>query len=234
MINQKCPNCGAAMQLSADEKAFVCPYCDTTTPNMLKVVLQNLNSSPQNNTAQTVSPVKALFDVRCVDFGDIKAKKVWEQLCRFINETRNTAESYITAINNIAGKSIFMSNRTTNPESMRIAETVVSQKYTAGENSVVFLNYGVFSKGKDGVLISDKAMYKVKKTNVTKIAYSELHSLLANTNALSSSIWHVNGESQFKLYADPDPRGLSLILGLVCTLARDAHPAGYKIVIDNK
>lgn len=98
MINQKCPNCGAAMQLSADEKAFVCPYCDTTTPNMLKVVLQNLNSSPQNNTAQTVSPVKALFDVRCVDFGDIKAKKVWEQLCRFINETRNTAESYITAI----------------------------------------------------------------------------------------------------------------------------------------
>ena len=86
---------------------------------------------------------------------------------------------------------------------------------------------GIISKGKTGILISDKAIYALKKNYIERILVSDLNSI--NVYGLG---WCFNSNKKIELdnmSCSPELQGV--ILALICVLARECHAPGYKIKI---
>ncbi len=61
--------------------------------------------------------------------------------------------------------------------------------------------------------------------------------MLTNKKSYSYVTWYVNGNKKLDLYylgGGSDPKAdvkFGVIMGLMCTLARDSNPEGYKITV---
>lgn len=239
MAERKCPNCGAEMQSAAGGAQLVCPYCDTVL-NIVKPAPQ----TTEQETEQKFYPAKELFNIQCSKFSKQIFLDVYGEMCSYINgldntvegySADNTIEKYLIGLNKDAAKSVNIATHSTNAANMRAAEIKISQGYESGEKSLVFIDYGIFSKGKTGIMITNKAVYRVKKRGASKISLKDVHSLYAwRSTTIDSSEWLLNGDYDFGIYSWDGPMHLAKFLAVICTLARDCHADGYKIIIDEK
>lgn len=179
-----------------------------------------------NLEEEQLAPAQKLFDIGTIQNG---ALETFTAMCECINGG-STLENYIEAINNhMAKTNKDFSTNGVNADILRIAQVNVSSQIAAGEKPIFYLNNGIFSKGKDGFLVTDKAIYRIKKKGCAKVAYNKFHSLLSNG---LTNHWYVNGDENFDLYcAVCSKRQFGAILGMICTIARDNNSAGYKITI---
>ena len=174
---------------------------------------------------EQLTPAQKLFNIGTIQQG---ALEIFKSMCACINNGR-TLEEYMEFVNDMARESKEYFTNDVNANILRIAETNVSQQFVADEKSVLYIDKGVFSKGKDGFLVTNKAIYRIKKKGCAKVCYEEFHSLQTTIGTIVH--FCVNGNYDFGLCAFSSDKQFGVILGMICTLARDNNSAGYKIII---
>lgn len=253
MIEEHCPNCNGELHLSADKSQLICKYCDSVF-TADSTIFQNItnrqevygdlvrtlkkvvdNASSQNTKKEdTLTPAEKLFDYNPNTILKPQPYKAWSEMCAWIN-TGSNLDEFMKSID-IYAKEKYSSVSTSNGKSQifRTAESRILNEMPQNENSLLFVDQGIFSKGTVGFFITNKAIYKLNKKNITKIGYKSLNSLTTEKEPIISSVWHFNNDDNFRFYLngcenDQDDVCCGVILGLICTLTRDCHSDGYKI-----
>lgn len=229
MNDTNCPNCNGELYISDDKTQLICKYCDSIY-NVDNVD----NAEPQSTTGEENADnefVEKYLDIR-IQYLNEKTSETLSLLCNLINYN-NTVDDYMEGVNIVAKSS---NEFATQENSLNILMTAV--KNTQGhllsdEIPLVFINLGLLSKGKDGILITDKSILRITKKVVLKINMQDIYSLNATSEPYTFSSWHINGNFKFDV-AVLSERVTAIILGLICTLARNCHPENYRVVIDNQ
>lgn len=117
---------------------------------------------------------------------------------------------------------------------LHTAAECVANRLTPTEKPLVFLNKGIFSKGKDGMLITDKCIFRITKKMIYQLALHDICSMNATPKNFTYNDWQFNNNSYFEFGFASDIKATAIFLGLICTLARDCHSENYKIIVNNQ
>ncbi len=236
MNEMYCPNCNGELYISDDKTQMICKHCDSVfpitekLPNNANEQICNAESNPENE----LLPAERLFSISAYENLNDKAGEALGWLCAGINDGY-TVDGFINEIDKISA--VKSSDIYTNNERSELLHTVqmrVADQFEREETSLFFVNQGLLSRVKDGFLVTNKAVYKITKKKTFRLKFTDFCSLLTDPEPITSSIWFFNGDENFRFYTcGCTEKGCGILLGLICTLARDCHSKEYKITLGN-
>lgn len=224
----KCPNCNGELRFSGDKSKMICKYCDSVFP----ITQSDDYNSETQYESEEVSAAEKLFDVR-LNYLDEKGEKTWQGLCGLIN-FGNDINDYMQGLDLVAKSQIAIFTKNNGGEILNTAVQNALNALSADEVPLVFENLGLFSKGKDGILITNKSVLRITKKAVNKLLICDINSLNPTASPYTVNKWRLNDKEQFYFGITLDAQAIAIILGLICTLVRDCHSEGYKIIVENQ
>lgn len=229
MNETRCPNCNGELHLSTDKTQLICEYCDSAfSIDNDDSVLQGAIEEDDINKL-----IEKYLDIRIRYLND-KTSETLNTLGNLIYYN-NTIDDYMKGINIVAKSN---NNFATQVNSSSVLMTAVknTQGYLLSDEApLAFINKGLLSKGKDGILITDKAILRITKKSISKLNIQDICSLNATPEPYSFSSWYINNDDKFDLgFTFDDNRITAIILGLICELANNCHSEDYRVIIDNQ
>ncbi len=162
MLNNVCGNCGGIMEWSADRRKMKCPFCST------EFIVEE-REEDSFDKANVIDPL--LFR----SSWDIESLRGMRNGSDFINEfiysvnEAVTAEKVLDSLFKILAKSdnSDLATAKIHPDLFNTAKAKVSPVLDPGEEVLLYQNSGLFSKGKEGSVITDKRTitFDAKKNN---------------------------------------------------------------------
>lgn len=226
-----CPNCNGELYLSDDKLQLICKYCDSTFPldNNDNTECQNLS----DEEAEFNRLIEKYLDIR-IQYLNEKTSETLNALGNLINYN-NTVDDYMEGVNIVAKSDAKFATQENSTNMLMTAVTNAQGYLLSDEAPLMFMNNGLLSKGKDGILITDKAILRITKKSVSKINLQDIYSLNATPKPYTFNSWHINNDDNFDFgFAIQDNRITAIILGLICALAHNCRSDDYRVIIDNQ
>lgn len=172
------------------------------------------------------SDSKQLLD--CSDIQNLgkTAFKTFEEMCVWI-DSGDTVNACLECLAGHAANYSEWALENVHTDLLFTVKNRITHLLSPNERLLFYKDSGIISKGKTGILISDKAIYALKKNYIERILVSDLNSI--NVYGLG---WCFNSNKKIELdnmSCSPELQGV--ILALICVLARECHAPGYKIKI---
>lgn len=172
MNTRKCPSCGGEMELSVSNQCLICPFCDTHIDVEIK---------DDGNTG--------LLDEKMFDFlWQLDSLKKYENVVASIDSMRyclnhlkstdSVAEFIRTALitdTDVAAEGI-------NQERIDMVMPKIAQLIAPGEHIIVYGDDGIFSRGKEFFVITDKRSVFVNGKKINTLLHSEVCVIRMNPN----------------------------------------------------
>lgn len=219
-----CPNCGAPFENPITENRRECSYCGSVFNIDAKT------SVSQVRICDTEPPAKKLFKMSSnKTFGE-RPMKTFEMLCVCLNESY-TSEKYMELFKKMTYSNEHMATPIVHKD---LLDRVSSRALLSPNETAIFWNSnGIISKHKSGVLLTNKNIYIITKTNCKKISFNDVNALKAlNANNLCN-VWYINSDASMSVDAvGCTDEQLGIILAFICTKARDFNLKGYRITIE--
>lgn len=112
---------------------------------------------------------------------------------------------------------------------LKKAYALISNRLTADENPVYWMDDAAFKTGKKGVMLTDKRLFFVKKKEILELPLKDIKSIYLKKNY--SSFWFFNCNKNYELYTHTYSEA-GAFFAYICSMARDLNGAGYKIQIN--
>lgn len=222
-----CNNCGAKFTdregISSEPKTNYVPNTnqDETT-----------NSSKVEEESCEPTPAQLLLDYSCADLTDcVNCVKSYSVLCTLLNGN-NTIQDYLQVMDKLSANHPEWATPIINVDLWNKIINAYSSYMEPDEKAIVYKDSGVFKKGESGTLITTQKIITKEKGKVNIVKISDLVSIHFVELAFQSAgcIWYFNGNKKVQIdnmVCTPEEQGM--ILGLVCTMARECHDDTYKI-----
>ena len=242
-----CGLCGKD-KVKSEEKYWLCNNCGSKFTDR-----EGIASEPQSNNVFTTNqnettdfsnieeenceptPAQLLLDYSCADFTDCtNCLKSYSILCTLLNGN-NTVQDYLRVMDKLSANHSEWATPIINADLWNKIINTYSQYMEADEKAIVYKDSGVFKKGESGTLITTQKIITKGKGNVNIVKISDLVSLHFVELTLFQSagcIWYFNGNKKVNIdnmVCTPEEQGM--ILGLICTMARECHNDPYKVRI---
>lgn len=219
MNNRKCPSCGAEMELSLSNKCLVCPFCDTH----IDVEIQD-----DGNTG--------MLDEKMFDFlWNLDDLKQYENVIAVLDSMRYCLNSLKTA------ERVSQYIRTALLTDEDVASEGINQnridkimpKITGliepGERIIVYGDDGIFSRGKEFFVITDKRSIFVNGKKTGSILHREISAVRLDPNG-GYPRWKLNNQDSFAVTAIGNKYRLQgAIAALICIYAAEQQGGREKI-----
>ena len=159
-----------------------------------------------------------------------------DAMCQCLNSEK-TIETILKELNALAIDYSGCATRDVNADLLfKVVEVRAASRYFDTEEEPLFYkDSAIMFYGKNGLLITNKAIYRIKKNGLRKILFSKLESLHLTDilNGKDECKWCFNGIREFDLDAiGIDSKWSGTIMALVCLLFKENQP-GKKIKFFN-
>lgn len=144
--------------------------------------------------------------------------QIWENICAFLRCDKNTINSYVKVIDEMAKNTNSISTKTTNTQLFNKAVERISDLITSLETLLFFVDEGLISqKAKVGYFVTDRHIFFLKKK---KILTFDLETLYMIESGRSGKDWYLNDSTDFTISYFPlcNLRDLSIIMALILQL----------------
>ena len=183
-----------------------------------------LRDSGKKPVSEEKSPADKLLNVY-IQTLDKDALETWQTMCGCLN----TEYAYDEYIDLLEGMAKDKPERITTPTInntlyKKIAERVSSQ-LLPGEKMLFYIDSGILSSGKGGVLITSARVFGLKKKDIHAVRYEDVKSIYATESGVT---WKINNEISVDCY-HCSYKQLGVILAFVLYMSRACHADGYKI-----
>ena len=177
---------------------------------------------------ERIYPAKLLLDYsKSGGFRSDGCLKSYKVMCGCINE-HETMSSMLQYLNTVASNSNQYATQETNANLLKVVMNErVPGLIERNETPLFYKDSAVMFYGKNGFLITNKALYRIKKKGVKKIFISDIRSLhlVDVLGGTKSFAWHINNDFDFKLdEIGTNPETAGLIMALICILYKDINP----------
>ncbi len=220
----KCPNCSGKLELAANRKKMVCPYCGSE--------FSLGEGTDTEETAGASGPINKdwfIYEWNLDQFNDIpKCKTVIDSFIRFLNEYDSAKaleehiRTYLLTGNDISAPGIREQN-------MAGIMSRISSDVTPGEHVVLYYDDGLFSHGKTGVVVTETRTLFVEKKKIDSIEHSRLPYLLFEYSVGLPSVKLGERYSRNLTSMGSNFELVGAVAALVCLYSFEANPGRPKI-----
>lgn len=223
METKKCPNCGAMLELSKFQTSLECPYCGSK---------YDIEVEAREKIAQKANDFnEELFRVER-DFTEDRNKKQTgrciDTLLYCMNELRSPdkIESHIrkSLINggDLAAEGI-------NDSLISNVKSRINSETEPGEHIIVYKDLGIFSKGKEFVVVTEKRLLFFTKKKCTSILFKDIDTLRLNDSG-DYSAWYINGDLDKRIPSmEPSGQLTGAVVALSCLKSFEQDPDRERI-----
>ncbi len=191
----RCPNCGGKLQLSKNRRSMICPYCDS------EFLLDQAGPA-----AGTGAPAPSLLDpdryILKWDYDYVTGRS---------RDIKDSVESFIYCANELVGSAdirTYIRNRYLNGDEvagegynehfLTDIRRRISGDMLPDEQILFYGNTGIFSKGKEGLLLTNKRFFFIEKKKYLYLLHKDIHSVKLDT-ALKISSYHLNENYEYNV-----------------------------------
>ncbi len=223
-MNNRCPNCGGILELSKSRTMMVCPYCETKF---------DLDESEREKILNQ-GLFNEIFSVE-VDFAPWIEKggtiaSCIESLKHCMNEigSAEKVESYIRRSllngNDVAAVGI-------NDKLLDAVRSRLDSELEGGERILLYYDQGIFSKGKEFTVITDKRCLSFTKKKCFSVYHKDIGFLNLDTFG-NIPCWNINGSYDKRIPSmGPDGHLSGAAVALVGLLSFEQEPDRERIRI---
>lgn len=187
MENRKCPNCGGGLELSRSKNMLECPFCGSKF---------EVEAEEKEKIAKERNSLNE--EIFCIerDFSDVMQKKQTGKCINTITYCMNElgssekTEEYILK-SLINSDSIASEEKNTNL--INAVRDRIKAELTADERIIVYSDQGIFSKGKEFTVMTNKRFLFFTKKKCTVVSFEDI-STLRLTDGGDLAAWYINGD----------------------------------------
>ncbi len=226
----KCPNCGGQLNISKTRNKWICPYCES------EFLMQGQTGDPsreeaENRTGAVLNPEMFLCEVdleRMMRYDD-EVKRTIGTLQRCLNEMESVAEieEYVSR-QLINAEDIATSTK--NKERIEAVLGKIADQIEAGEHILAYGDKGIFSKGKEFYVVTEKRTVFVDKKKVKTLLHRDLE-FFELSSTMGTEFWWLNGDYEMTLNIGNHMEFLGAVLAMISILAFDGEKDRRRIVI---
>ena len=219
MNTRKCPSCGAEMELSLSNKCLICPFCDTH----IDVEIQD-----DGNTG--------MLDENMFDFlWNLDDLKQYENVIAVLDSMRyclnslKTAERVSQYIRTALLTDEDVASEGINQNRIDKIMPKITELIEPGERIIVYGDDGIFSRGKEFFVITDKRSIFVNGKKTGSILHREISAVRLDPNG-GYPRWKLNNQDSFAVTAIGNKYRLQgAIAALICIFAAEQQGGREKI-----
>lgn len=219
MNTRKCPSCGGEMNLSISNKCLICPFCDTH----IDVEIQD-----GGNTG--------MLDENMFDFlWDLDNLKQYENVIAVLDSMRyclnslKTAESVSKYIRTALLTDEDVASEGINQNRIDKIMPKITELIEPGERIIVYGDDGIFSRGKEFFVITDKRSIFVNGKKAGSVLHREISAVRLDPNG-GYPRWKLNNQDGFAVTGIGNKYRLQgAIAALICMFAAEQHGGREKI-----
>ncbi len=231
---QCCPNCGCPTEYVLSE---ISKMNHKSSDKVYKINLEKKKEVKDKFSDKKIYDPKSILD--CSKMGDYKSegcRKSFEKMYECLNNNEKLSD-ILGLLNDLAKNNSNWATQEINKDLIDkvIVNNLMTSSMESYEIPLFYKDNAVLFYGKDGILITNKALYRIKKNRCKKIFYSELKSINLSDvfKSKNECMWYFNKDLDFYLSSvAADSNQLGLIMALVCLAYYDAEPDG-KIMFYN-
>ncbi|MBQ7556603.1 MAG: hypothetical protein IJT00_00940 [Lachnospiraceae bacterium] len=226
METGKCPNCTARMEYHKTKGAWICPYCDTRVKEedtdaekVLKMTESKgigLNPDLFYFERDLRESYRKRSTGKCLD----SLKYCLDEL-EFPNETEEYLRRYVSDSDDTSADGI-------NGKLLDNARSVIAQDLEPGERVIVYKDKGLFFKGKEFFVLTDKKMIFVNKKEHLYLYHKDVESSRLD-DVLDLPQWELNDNYRMTVYCSE--KLLGALLAMITLYAFEEEPDRKKIRI---
>ena len=233
-----CPKCGKSLIINSDTEENVSkesvPEDVIHYENQKIVDEHNVKEDIDldNKTEKKQIGVQDIIDyTKSGGFKSEGCKKSFDELCTCLNDNE-TVTSILGYLNTLSQNYKECATQVANKTLMdKIINGGVSRYFGMDEKALFYKDSAILFLGKEGTLITNKAIYRIKKSGVCKILLSELESInlidiVNGSNENNACRWCFNHNKDFNLDAvgTNAPQQAGIIIALICLLFIEINP----------
>ena len=219
MNTRKCPSCGGEMNLSISNKCLICPFCDTH----IDVEIQD-----DGNTG--------MLDEKMFDFlWNLDDLKQYENVIAVLDSMRyclnnlKTAERVSQYIRTALLTDEDVASEGINQNRIDKIMPKITELIEPGERIIVYGDDGIFSRGKEFFVITDKRSIFVNGKKTGSILHREISAVRLDPNG-GYPRWKLNNQDSFAVTAIGNKYRLQgAIAALICIFAAEQQGGREKI-----
>lgn len=219
MNTRKCPSCGGEMELSLSDKCLICPFCDTH----IDVDIQDDGKT-------------GMLDEKMFDFlWNPESLKQYENVTanldsmRYCLNTLKTAEKISQYIRSTLLTDEDVASEGINQKRIDKIMPKISELLEPGEHIIVYGDDGLFSRGKEFFVITDKRSIFVNGKKAGAVQHREISAMRLDPNG-GYPRWKLNNQEDFAVTGIGNKYRLQgAIAALICLLAAEQHGSREKI-----
>ena len=219
MNTRKCPSCGAEMELSLSNKCLICPFCDTR----IDVEIQD-----DGNTG--------MLDENMFDFlWNLDDLKQYDNVIAVLDSMRyclnslKTAESVSKYIRTALLTDEDVASEGINQNRIDKIMPKITELIEPGERIIVYGDDGIFSRGKEFFVITDKRSIFVNGKKTGSVLHREISAVRLDPNG-GYPRWKLNNQDSFAVTGIGNKYRLQgAIAALICMFAAEQHGGREKI-----
>ncbi len=220
MSIRKCPSCGGEMELSISNKCLICPFCDTHI---------DVDIKDDGNTG--------LLDEKMFDFlWQLDSLKKYEKVAESIDSMRyclnnlKIADSITDYIRTALITDTDVASEGINQERIDKVMPKISSLIEPNEHIIVYGDDGIFSRGKEFFVITDKRSIFVNGKKINAVQHNEVSVIRMNPNG-GYPRWLLNNRSELAISGIGNKYRLQgAIAALICLYSWDARKEKIKLM----
>lgn len=212
---KKCIQCGGDLKRLRAQKLWLCPYCGAK--------YEDEAEKPMEARTESYGLNEEVFSLE-TDLAKTMKNKGGAGCIRSIVHCMNTFETAAGIEDYMLRKLPFsddISVKGVREDQIRNAMPVLKTVLDADERVIVYGNKGIFTKGKEFFVITDRRSIFVKKKNVKTVLHTDVDSLKIEDCANC----YLNGDyDQGIVSLDGDGKFQGALLSLICMFSLEAEP----------
>lgn len=189
------------------------------------------NETIDDNVQQELYPAQKLIDYsKAGAYKSNGCEKSFELLCICLN-TGETIDSMQKHLSNLSKNHDECATQTVNKSLLDKIMTSTAANYfnfETDEKPLFYKDSAIMFYGKNGVLITNKSIYRIRKNGIKKISFSSLDSIHLDNLAFgneNSCLWYFNNDKEFELDTiGIDAKQAGLIMALILLCFREINP----------
>lgn len=218
MVSRKCPNCGGGLELSRSKTILECPFCGSKFE--VEAEDKEKIAKKRNSLDEEIFCIERdLADARqkkqigrCIDtiiycMNELgTAEKIREHILKsLINGDNIASEEKNTAlINAVRGR--------------------INAELTADEHIIAYCDLGIFSKGKEFTVLTDKRFLFFTKKKCTPASFDDIATLRLSDGG-DIAAWYINGDLDKRIPSmEPTGQLTGAAVAFACLSAFEQQP----------
>lgn len=218
MESRKCPNCGGGLELTRSKNMLECPFCGSkfeADAELKEKITKELKNFDEN-----------IFRIER-DFTEARQKKQVGKCIETLIYCMNELETPEKIENHIR-KSLMTSDDIAaegiNESLINAVRGRINSELIADERIILYKDLGIFSKGKEFTVLTNKRFLFFKKKDCVTSYHTDIGTLrLADSSDFAA--WYINGDYNKQIPSmEPSGQLTGAAIALACLFSFDQQP----------